>query len=132
MHRLTRLSATEGTSKNARAFNCVQRSHQQILETFTGYLMTALLAGLEFPLSTSFFCGLWLYSRRVWQQGYSTSDGAPGKRYDHPFAGFFWTAMLVVWMLCCLSAISVLLGRKIFWDGILSGDFVYKKSVSLN
>jgi hypothetical protein len=89
--------------------------------------MSALLAGLEFPVTCSFFCGLWLYSRTLWVTGYMESEGVPSKRYDKPFSGFFWTAMLVLWMTCCLSAISVLLGRNIFWDVILSGDVLSKK-----
>ncbi|KAG7340400.1 MAPEG family protein [Nitzschia inconspicua] len=112
----------QGTTKNVRAFNCVQRSHQQVLETFTGYIMTALFAGLEFPITASIFCTLWLYSRSLWVSSYAESEGDPSKRYDKPFSSFFWNAMLVLWMTCNMSAVSMLLGRSIFWDSIIPGD----------
>merc|ERR1711971_1171824 len=56
----------QGTSKHARAFNCVQRSHQQILETFTGYCCTVLFTGWLYPVTAFVLASLWLYSRAVW------------------------------------------------------------------
>lgn len=84
--------------------------------------MTSLLAGLEFPLSASIFCALWLYSRTLWVSSYAESEGDASKRYDKPFSAFFWMTMLTLWMMCNLSAVSMLLGRSIFWDGIIPGD----------
>lgn len=84
--------------------------------------MTALLAGLEFPLTASVYCALWLYSRSLWVSGYAQSEGDPSKRYDKPFSKFFWMAMLVLWMTCSLSAVSMLLGRNILWDAFIAGD----------
>lgn len=40
----------QGTSKHVRAFNCVQRSHQQIYETFTTAVVSGLAASITFPL----------------------------------------------------------------------------------
>jgi len=111
----------QGTSKHALAFNCVQRSHQQILETLPGYFCTVLFAGLEFPITAFFFASLWLYSRMVWVKGYAASMGDPSQRYSHPFSGFFWHSMLVLMMASLFVAIQLLLGRKIFWDGLLPG-----------
>ena len=112
----------EGTTKNARSFNCVQRSHQQILETFTGYCVTALIAGILYPMTSFLFCGLWLYSRMLWVSSYAASEGDASKRYDKPFSAFFWMAMLVLWMTSSLVAISMILGREIFWNGIIPQD----------
>lgn len=106
----------QGTSKHVKAFNCVQRSHQQILETFTGYVCTVLFTGLEFPVTAFVFASLWLYSRILWVRGYAESNGEPMKRYSHPFSGFFWNAMLTLMMSSFFVAIQLLLGRKIFWD----------------
>jgi len=109
----------QGTSKHALAFNCVQRSHQQILETLPGYFCTVLFTGLEFPITAFVFASLWLYSRIVWVRGYSASNGDPSKRYSHPFSGFFWQCKLVLLMASWFVAIELLLGRKIFWDQLL-------------
>ena len=110
------ITNTEGTTKNVRAFNCIQRSHQQILETFTGYCLTAVISGVVFPVTTAVFTSLWLYSRSLWVAGYAGSEGDPSKRYQHPFARFYWMAMLTLVMTSNLAAISMLLGRNVFWD----------------
>lgn len=106
----------EGVSKNVRAFNCVQRSHQQILESFTGYCMTVLFSGIVFPVTTTVFATLWLYSRSLWVAGYAESDGDPSKRYSKPFAKFFWMAMLTLFMTSSFAGISIIAGSNIFWD----------------
>lgn len=111
--------ATEGTSKNARAFNCVQRSHQQILETLPGYFITVLVSGLEYPVATFVFASLWLYSRSVWVVGYSDSSGDPALRYSHPHSRVFWHCKLALLMMSWFVAIQLLVGKKIFWDSLL-------------
>jgi len=109
----------QGTSKNARAFNCVQRSHQQILETLPGYFLTVLFSGLEFPVATFFLASLWLYSRMVWVRGYAKSMGDVSQRYSLPFSSVFWNCKLALLMTSWFVAIQLLLGRKIFWDQFL-------------
>lgn len=110
---------TEGTSKHAKAFNCVQRSHQQILETLPGYFITALVSGLEYPVATFCFASVWLHSRMVWAKGYADSKGDAAERYSHPHSKFFWHCMLAVLVMSWLVALQLLLGRKIFWDQFL-------------
>ncbi|KAJ1442249.1 hypothetical protein B484DRAFT_75085 [Ochromonadaceae sp. CCMP2298] len=39
----------EGFSETATLFNCVQRSHQHALETFTQFVSFSCVAGLKFP-----------------------------------------------------------------------------------
>mmetsp|Transcript_19773 Transcript_19773/g.49188 ORF Transcript_19773/g.49188 Transcript_19773/m.49188 type:complete len:211 (-) Transcript_19773:2054-2686(-) len=109
----------QGTSKNARAFNCVQRSHQQILETLPGYFVTVLVSGLEYPVATFVFGSLWLYSRSVWVVGYSDSSGDPALRYSHPHSRVFWHCKLALLMMSWFVAIQLLVGKKIFWDSLL-------------
>lgn len=106
----------QGTSKNALAFNCVQRSHQQIIETFPGYFCSVLFTGLEFPVTAFVMASLWLYSRMVWVKGYQESKGKPMERYSHPFSGIFWHCMLALIMTSIMVAIELVLGRKIFWN----------------
>merc|ERR1712232_769744 len=105
----------QGISKNAKAFNCVQRSHQQILETFTGYVCTVLFTGLEFPVTAFCLAALWLYSRQVWVSGYKASEGEAIQRYSHPHSGYFWHAMLALIVTSAFVGIELVLGRKIFW-----------------
>ena len=53
----------EGFSNEAKEFNCVQRSHQQALETYPQYLALSLIGGLRFPISST-VCGiLWNLAR---------------------------------------------------------------------
>lgn len=111
----------QGTSKNVRAFNCVQRSHQNLLETLPGYLLTVLIAGLEFPVTAFVLASMYLYSRMVWVKGYSNSMGDPVERYSHPFSAVFWHCKLILFFVSSFVAIQLLLGRKIFWDQFLQG-----------
>jgi len=111
----------QGTSKHVRAFNCVQRSHQQILETLPGYFCTVLVTGLEFPITAFVMASLWLYSRMVWVKGYAASMGEPTQRYSHPFSAVFWHCMLTLIVTSLFVAAQLVLGRKIFWDELLPG-----------
>lgn len=43
----------QGTSKNVKAFNCVQRSHQHIFETFTTVVVGGLAGAVTFPVCTA-------------------------------------------------------------------------------
>jgi len=42
----------QGTSIHARTFNCIQRSHQHIFETFTQTSISALVGCLSYPIAT--------------------------------------------------------------------------------
>jgi hypothetical protein len=44
----------QGTSKHAKAFNCVQRSHQHIFETYTQTVLGGLAGMIAFPVCTAF------------------------------------------------------------------------------
>ena len=76
----------EGNTKWAKAFNCVQRSHQQQLETLTQFFACILVSALVFPLTATLLLFISLVSRYVWAKSYSASDGDPSKRYDHPLS----------------------------------------------
>ena len=43
----------QGTSKHARAFNCIQRSHQHIFETFTTVVIGGLAGAVTFPICSA-------------------------------------------------------------------------------
>jgi glutathione S-transferase len=58
----------EGFSAQARVFNCIQRSHQQALETYPQFLALSLIAGYKFPLSCTVGGLYWMYAR--WMVGF--------------------------------------------------------------
>jgi glutathione S-transferase len=43
----------EGFSVHAKQFNCVQRGHQQALETYTAYVALSLIGGIRFPVTVT-------------------------------------------------------------------------------
>eukprot|EP00756_Hemistasia_phaeocysticola_P009953 Hpha_TRINITY_DN14973_c1_g11::TRINITY_DN14973_c1_g11_i1::g.144683::m.144683/K00799/GST, gst; glutathione S-transferase len=84
----------EGNDDNARKFNCVQRGHQQALETYTSFLALGLIAGIRHPL-TALLNGLfWAYARVKWAEGYATGD--PKARYDSFFSTGIWYSFLAL------------------------------------
>lgn len=53
----------EGFSVNAKKFNCVQRGHQQAMETYPQFVALSLIAGLQFPVSAALAGLFWNYAR---------------------------------------------------------------------
>jgi MAPEG family len=70
---LPNLYAQGGTSKVAATFNCVQRSHQHVLETFTQAVATSLFASVHYPLAAAFNALLYSVGRHVISNGYAAS-----------------------------------------------------------
>ena len=81
-----------GTDAKSRKFNCVQRGHQQALETFPMFLAASLVGGARFPVSVSLFGAAWCKARFVWAEGYSSGD--PKKRYGSAWAKLIWTTLV--------------------------------------
>jgi len=84
----------DGNSKHARAFNCVQRSHQQAFETLPQLLFFTAAAAAAFPLAAAANVGLWLVGRIYWSAGYAQSGGDAAKRYDHPLAFLIFAGLV--------------------------------------
>lgn len=95
-----------GEDDGARMFNCVQRGHQQALETYPGFLVASLVAGLKFPLVVSLTGILWGYARLKWAEGYRT--GVPDKRYQNKISFFIWFGYFIPLMLCGVVAVELL------------------------
>lgn len=83
----------EGFDEHSKQFNCVQRGHQQALETYTQFIVLSVVGGLSFPISTTLSGLLWFYSRIKWAEGYRT--GEPSKRYQSWVAFGIWTSLLL-------------------------------------
>ena len=81
-------------------FNCAQRAMANYLEN-QGTLVTAtLIAGLQFPITTS-ICGIgWCVSRVVYALGYTmeSKEGGKGRLYGLPWEVFqFANIFLSAW-----------------------------------
>lgn len=73
-------------------FNCIQRSHQNFLETYPQFLMLLFLGGFEYPKFAACSGLLYLAGRIVYAIGYSTGD--PSKRMRGSFQYFGLFALL--------------------------------------
>mmetsp|Transcript_24208 Transcript_24208/g.24821 ORF Transcript_24208/g.24821 Transcript_24208/m.24821 type:complete len:197 (-) Transcript_24208:96-686(-) len=82
----------DGNTENARLFNCVQRGHQQALETYPQFLAFSLIGGLRFPIFTTINGLLWIYARAKWAEGYAT--GNPNNRYSHWASRGIWHSLI--------------------------------------
>lgn len=99
----------DGSTKPALSFNCVQRSHQHIMESIAQFNMVALMAALNFPIVAALIVSLHTAGRMAWCKSYANSEGEPGKRYDHPLAFHIWTSMLGLAFLAFISGFVFLL-----------------------
>ena len=84
----------EGDSEKAKKFNCVQRSHQQALETYPQFLAMSLISGAFSPVLTTISGLVWNFSRSAWAAGYSTGD--PENRYTSFYSFGIWYSVLFV------------------------------------
>ena len=82
-----------GTSKDAVKFNCVQRGHQQALETFTSYVVLSLVGGLRHPYAVALMGVFWCIGRLRWATCYA--QGGPEARYGSAFSIFIWASLFV-------------------------------------
>eukprot|EP01035_Chromulina_nebulosa_P018630 gene18630-24365_t len=93
----------EGFTEEAKQFNCVQRGHQQILETYSQFLVLSLVGGLGYPVTSTLGGLLWVYARLKWAEGYATGD--PKNRYGHWASRWIWYGLATV--LFTSSAVAV-------------------------
>ncbi|GAB4821870.1 hypothetical protein N2152v2_008916 [Parachlorella kessleri] len=88
------LYADKAHNKDADAFNCVQRGHQNTLENFPAFLGLLLATGLRFPIYATLAGLVWTVGRIVYFKGYSTGD--PKARYRGGFCHFGLLGLLVL------------------------------------
>ncbi len=96
----------EGFSEHAKLFNCVQRGHQQALETYTFFVGLSVIGGSVFPLSTVFAGLLWFFSRIKWAEGYRT--GEPSKRYQNWVAYGIWSSLIIVMLASVVTSVRIM------------------------
>lgn len=105
----------QGTSRNARAFNATQRSHQHILETLPGVILTALVNAFQYPCLTAVYTAVYAAGRVVFTRDYGASEGDVAKRYENPIARLMWYGMLGNFLLSFASCANMITGKKILW-----------------
>ncbi|KAI3435900.1 hypothetical protein D9Q98_001958 [Chlorella vulgaris] len=64
----------DATKPNAKAFNCVQRAHQNSLENLPSFYALLLVAGIRYPVSASIAGAVALVGRIAYFIGYSTGE----------------------------------------------------------
>lgn len=84
----------EGFDNLSKEFNCIQRGHQQALETYPQVLACSLIGGIRHPILTSIGQVVWAIARLEWAKGYAKGD--PSKRYETKWGFHIWTSMLVM------------------------------------
>ena len=102
----------QGTSKHVRAFNCIQRSHQQIFETFTTCVLGGLAGALTFPICTSISTMVYAVGRYYLSKGYKECEGDASKRYKYPVAKFMWYGFLGNVAFGMASCAIIITGKK--------------------
>ena len=102
----------QGTSKYARAFNCVQRSHQHIFETFTQAIVTSLIGAIQFPVSAAILSATYVVGRIALSTGYASSEGTPSKRYSSSLARLNWYGLLGSIFLGIVSSIKMIMSSS--------------------
>jgi len=80
----------QGTSKHARVFNAIQRSHQHIFETFATVAVSALTGAISFPVSTALSTLTYAIGRVAFSNAYANSDGDASKRYSSRLSVCLW------------------------------------------
>jgi glutathione S-transferase len=78
-------------SKDNKVFNCIQRAHQNTLESYPQFLMLLFVGGLQYPKISAAAGVVYLLSRIAYALGYSTGD--PEKRR---YGAFGYLGLLVL------------------------------------
>mmetsp|Transcript_989 Transcript_989/g.1531 ORF Transcript_989/g.1531 Transcript_989/m.1531 type:complete len:151 (-) Transcript_989:74-526(-) len=68
----------DASKKDADKFNCVQRAHQNTLETWAPVTILALVNGLVYPKASAALFGVWQLGRVIYGIGYA--KGGPKGR----------------------------------------------------
>mmetsp|Transcript_22884 Transcript_22884/g.30410 ORF Transcript_22884/g.30410 Transcript_22884/m.30410 type:complete len:194 (+) Transcript_22884:91-672(+) len=103
----------QGLSKHVRCFNCVQRSHQHIFETFTGAVLTGIVAAVNYPICAAASTFAYAIGRITLSNGYAMSEGDPKKRYSSPLARCMWYGLLGNVILSLMSCAEMVAGKKL-------------------
>eukprot|EP00292_Cryptomonas_paramecium_P024355 CAMPEP_0113719030 /NCGR_PEP_ID=MMETSP0038_2-20120614/35556_1 /TAXON_ID=2898 /ORGANISM="Cryptomonas paramecium" /LENGTH=143 /DNA_ID=CAMNT_0000647293 /DNA_START=19 /DNA_END=450 /DNA_ORIENTATION=- /assembly_acc=CAM_ASM_000170 len=73
------------SNPNADAFNCIQRAHQNTLESYSVVMLQMFACGLVYPVTSAVCGGLWVLGRFLYGYGYS-KFGAQGRMFGGIFS----------------------------------------------
>lgn len=68
--------ALESENKDAKAFNCVQRGHQNTLEFLPTFVVLLLLGGLQYPIVAAVCGAVYNVARVKYFRNYSTGHAS--------------------------------------------------------
>jgi MAPEG family len=106
----------QGTSQHARAFNCAQRSHQHIFETWTQCVLASFVSVLNFPITTAVLTAFYAVGRRSLSNDYYKAEGDASKRYAHKFVSMnTWYGLIGLYVLGMISSVKMIAGEKMPW-----------------
>lgn len=101
----------QGTSKHAKAFNCIQRSHQHIFETLSQMITFSFIGWINYPISSSIITSIYMIGRVHLSNGYAQSDGDPKKRYSSKLSGFMFRGLIAGTFLAGISSVKMLTNK---------------------
>lgn len=87
--------ALESENKDAKAFNCVQRGHQNTLEFLPTFLVLLLLGGLQYPIIAAVCGAVYSVARVQYFRGYATGSASARYQSGGRFHGFALIGLLV-------------------------------------
>ncbi|MED6189252.1 hypothetical protein PIB30_094040 [Stylosanthes scabra] len=97
------LYASESENKHAKLFNCIQRGHQNSLETMPIFFMLMILGGLKHPSICGALGVLYIVARYFYFKGYATGDPINrrknGRLFFVPRVGLILCAISFGWTL---------------------------------
>ncbi|EFJ49502.1 hypothetical protein VOLCADRAFT_89757 [Volvox carteri f. nagariensis] len=88
-HGYMAVKVMQARKKHRKAFNCVQRGHQNSLENQPIFLALLVTAGLKHPITAAAAGVIYLVGRVMYMQGYSTGDPDKRMRGSLLYAGLF-------------------------------------------
>lgn len=116
--------AIKSENKNADAFNCYQRGHQNALETVAIFIVSLGIASLNYPLIAG-LCGIiFSISKIIYAWGYYNG---PGGRVFGGLLGYF-----ALWVLVGVSLVTCAREMGIFStieNGILDKVKAFKQEI---
>lgn len=99
----------QGTSKNVKEFNSVQRSYQQCFEHYTQIVLTGMVGAICYPCTTAISTFLYFVGRYKFTTGYGT--GNPKNRYSSRLVFFMYYGLAMNHAIGLLSSVNWCFGK---------------------